>query len=73
MKYSTQDTSLGVASRMCAGILQFEDIYASEKLTQKVKNVTVSDILKVFNEYWQGDSFRWFAVVAPEEENEISF
>lgn len=73
MKYSTQDTPLGVASRMCAGILQFEDVYASEKLTQKVKSASASDILKVFNEYWQGDSSRWFAVVAPEEENELSF
>lgn len=71
MKYSSQDTVFGIASRMCAGILQFNDISASENLTQKVKDVTTSDILRVFNKYWQSDNFRWFAVVAPEEENKL--
>lgn len=72
-KYATQATVAGVIGRMCAGLLQFDDVFASDKVTEKVKAVTAEDILRVFNKYWCEQPGMWFAVVAPEEESEICF
>ena len=72
-KYSSQATVGGQASRMCGGILQFDDITASEKITAAVKNVLVQDIERVFEKYWLSSEEQWFCVIAPEEESEIRF
>ena len=72
-KYSAQASVSGVNSRMCAGLLQFDDIEASQKLTEKVKKVSVDDILRVFKKYWLTDEYQWFAVVSPEDEGNLKF
>lgn len=61
-KYEGQDTSAGVASRLCAGLLQFNDIAASDKFTSSAQNLKASDIIKVFNDYWCNGTYKWYAI-----------
>lgn len=72
-KYATQETTSGIASRMSASILQFDDLYAIDKITEIVKKTTKDDVLHVFNKYWIEEPSRWFAVVSPEDEEKIKF
>lgn len=72
-KYYLQDTTSGIASRMCASLLQFGDINSADLLTQKVKNVTANDVKRVFNKYWIEENSFFIAVVGPEEEDKVVF
>ena len=71
-KYASDATTSGRASRMCAGLLQGDDISFSDRITEQAKRTTSKDVLRVFNLYWISESSRWFAVVSPEDEKIIN-
>jgi zinc protease len=71
--YSSQETTAGVAGRLCRSMLRYGDVTASERLTAKVKDVTAGDVARVFKKYWVDGSSRWFAVVGPDDEKKIQF
>ena len=64
-KFATQASVSGVASRITAGLLQFGDIEAVDKLTIMAKACTANDVLRVYKNWWLSDNFRWFAVTNP--------
>lgn len=70
-KYSTQNTCGGVASRMAASLLQFGDIDSADALTDIVKNCSAGQVISVFKKYWIDETSEWFAVVGPDEEENV--
>lgn len=72
-KYSSQGTTRGIAGRMSASLLQFGDVYSADLLTEKVKQVTVENVLEIFKKYWLNENYVWIAVVGPDEESEVVF
>lgn len=72
-KYSGQQTSAGLASRICAGMLQFGNVTQIEEMAGKAQAVTADDILRVFKKYWCAGEGRWFAVTGPADASKISF
>lgn len=72
-RYSSQATVGGVALRLASSLLQYGDVTASDRKNEEVKNITVTDIERVFDIYWVKNPGRWFAVVGPSEEENIQF
>lgn len=70
-KFATQASVSGVASRIAAGLLQFGDIAAVDRLTVMVKSCTAEDVLRVYKQWWLSDNYRWFAVTNPDSEDEV--
>lgn len=72
-KYASQATTGGIAARMCASLLQFGDIDSADRLSEIASRTTAEDILRVFRKCWIDGDSRWFAVVAPDDEEKIRF
>lgn len=72
-KYSSGDTSLGVANKLAGGLLQYNDVDASSALTDKVMNLQAADITRVFNKYWCQKDFKWYAIAGGAECKKIRF
>lgn len=70
-KFATQASVSGVASRIAAGLLQFGDIAAVDRLTVMAKSCTAEDVLRVYKQWWLSDNYRWFAVTNPDSEDEV--
>lgn len=67
--YSTQLTTAGVADVVKKGVILFGDPNAMEDQYKQIKDVTLDDVLTVFNKYIATDKEFWFACVAPEVED----
>ncbi len=71
--YSSTVKTGGKVAQYCLALVDYDDINAYESMIDKIHAVTADDVLKAFNKYWIQGSGRWFAVVGPESENEITF
>lgn len=72
-KYKNQSSTNGVAQRLCAGLLQFNDIGASDALTQKVQTLQPSDVIAAFNKYWVSQKSTWYAVADKSDVGKLRF
>ncbi len=72
-KFVSQATVGGVTGRMCASLLQFGDILRADGLIEKARSLTPADVDRVFRAYWVDGASRWFAVVGPDDEENVKF
>lgn len=63
--YEGMQTNGGVASRIAASILQFENPEQYLCGMEKIKTVSADDVEKVFEKYWCTEEKQLFAVVGP--------
>ena len=56
---------------MAASLLQFGDIDSADALTDIVKNCSAGQVISVFKKYWIDETSEWFAVVGPDEEENV--
>ena len=57
----------------CSALVDYNDLNAYTSMIDKIHAVTAEDVVKAFNKYWVKKPGRWFAVVGPESEADISF
>ena len=72
-KYVQQQTNSGVAAKLAASILQFDNAYTADTMAAKARQVTAADIERVFDTYWVKQPSQWFAVVGPGDETKVQF
>ncbi|MBD5436491.1 MAG: insulinase family protein [Treponema sp.] len=71
--YTNQQTCALIAGRAASGLLQLGDIDGLDKFLEQAKNVRAADVIRVFKKYWTNESFRFFAIVGPEDAEKIRF
>ena len=67
--YAGNETCSGEAAALTYNLLQFNDINYSEKILERVENVSAEEVCAVFKKYWADQKGRWFAVVGPENQS----
>lgn len=72
-KFVGEQTLLSLNLRMAYSYLNYSDIKKSEELFERVKTVSADSVQTAFNKYFVNETSRYFAVVAEDEENIISF
>ena len=71
--YSTTTRTGGRVAMYCSALVDYNDLNAYTSMIDKIHAVTAEDVVKAFNKYWVKKPGRWFAVVGPESEADISF
>ena len=72
-KYSTMQTSRGIAGRYVASLLQFGNVYDADKLVERAKSITASDIERVYQKYWIDNPAKWFGIVGPGDKDKVKY
>ena len=70
-KYQRQTTTSGIAGRICASLLAFDDPEAVDRITEKAMNADSEKIIEVFKKYWIDSPERWFCVTGADGQEKL--
>ncbi len=71
--YANQQTCSLIAGRAASGLLQLGDIDGLDKFAEQAKGVGADDIERVFKKYWTDGAERFFAIVGPDDAENVAF
>lgn len=72
-RYNAWQTSMGIANKYTGGLMQFDNIYKVDDLVSEAKKTTAEDIRRVYKKYWINNPSRWYALVGPENKDNVKF
>ena len=72
-RYESQSTPEEIVSTLAYNVMNFNDINYGQKQLNQINAATADEILKIFHKYWLEGNARWYAIVGPENAEELNF